>query len=182
MTDIGILGSAPGTFITQRPLDEVERRLSAAVSENERRRSSTGGRRPSVVAQALKLDSEKINWQRRNSHITPHDLETIREAKQTEGEAFASGGQARYYEPIDSYEGKHRWDPKAEWTEEEERKVVRKLDYKICAWVCFMFFALQLDRGNIGQALTDNMLGKLSPASALAPPFPPPPSTERADS
>ena len=36
-----------------------------------------------------------------------------------------------------------------------------QLDYKICSWVCVMFFALQLDRGNINQALSDNMLDDL---------------------
>ncbi|KAK3391150.1 major facilitator superfamily domain-containing protein [Podospora didyma] len=82
-------------------------------------------------------------------------------AKQLEGEAFASGGQARYYEPIDSYEGKHRWDPEAEWSDKEEQHIVRKLDVRICSWVCLMFFALQLDRGNIAQALTDNLLSDL---------------------
>jgi len=161
MADIGIISVGPGTLITQRPLDEVERRLSTALSQNERRRSSSataGGRRQSVVADTLdKIDPEK-HFHRRDDKITHHDLEVIREAKQASGEAFATGGATRYYEPIDSYEGKHRWDPKAEWTEEEEKKVVRKLDYKICSWVCFMFFALQLDRGNIAQALTDNML------------------------
>ena len=33
-----------------------------------------------------------------------------------------------------------------------------QLDLRVCAFVCFMFFALQLDRGNISQALSDNML------------------------
>lgn len=32
---------------------------------------------------------------------------------------------------------------------------------RICSWVCLMFFALQLDRGNISQALSDNMLDDL---------------------
>lgn len=36
-----------------------------------------------------------------------------------------------------------------------------QIDYKICSWVCFMFFALQLDRGNISQALSDNLLDDL---------------------
>ncbi|MCJ1372977.1 hypothetical protein MMC20_004203 [Loxospora ochrophaea] len=66
-----------------------------------------------------------------------------------------------HYEPIEKYEGKHRYDPRAQWTEQEEKRLVRKIDYKICAWVCFMFFALQLDRSNITQALSDNMLGDL---------------------
>jgi hypothetical protein len=33
-----------------------------------------------------------------------------------------------------------------------------KLDLRICAWCCLMFFAPQLDRGNIVQALADDML------------------------
>jgi hypothetical protein len=36
-----------------------------------------------------------------------------------------------------------------------------QVDWKICTWVCLMFFALQLDRGNISQALSDNMLQDL---------------------
>ncbi|MCJ1330870.1 hypothetical protein MMC10_007557 [Thelotrema lepadinum] len=84
------------------------------------------------------------------------------EAKpQRDGETFAQGGQTRFYKPIDTYEGIHRLDPNAEWTEKEEKLIVRKLDWKIYAWACFMFFALQLDRGNIVHALTDNMLPDL---------------------
>ena len=67
----------------------------------------------------------------------------------------------KYYVPIDSYEGRHRYDPRAKWTEEEERALVRRLDWRICGWCCLMFFALQLDRSNITQALSDNMLGYL---------------------
>ncbi|KAK3941788.1 major facilitator superfamily domain-containing protein [Diplogelasinospora grovesii] len=74
---------------------------------------------------------------------------------------FAAGGHAAFYEPIAKYEGRHRYDPNATWTELEEKKLVRRLDLRICSWVCLMFFALQLDRGNISQALSDNMLSDL---------------------
>ncbi|OQE05194.1 hypothetical protein PENVUL_c026G09445 [Penicillium vulpinum] len=71
---------------------------------------------------------------------------------------LAAGSSPDFYEPIPEYEGKHRYDPLAEWTEKEEKTL---LDYRICSWVCIMFFALQLDRGNIGQALSDGMLTDL---------------------
>ncbi|SPO06277.1 related to putative tartrate transporter [Cephalotrichum gorgonifer] len=82
-------------------------------------------------------------------------------ANYTTGDAFISGISAEFYRPIPEYEGMHRYDPTAEWTEKEEKKLLRKLDYRIASWVCVMFFALQLDRGNIGQALSDGMLDDL---------------------
>jgi hypothetical protein len=97
-----------------------------------------------------------------SSEKNSSDFDSIRNLKQREGEAYASGGDTRYYEPIDSYEGKHRWDPKADWTDKEEKHVIRKLDLRICSWACLMFFALQLDRGNINQALSDNMVNLVS--------------------
>ena len=33
----------------------------------------------------------------------------------------------QYYAPIESYEGRHRYDPKFEWTPKEEKRVVRKV-------------------------------------------------------
>lgn len=65
------------------------------------------------------------------------------------------------YIPIDKYEGRHRWDPQFQWDPSEEKRLVRKIDLRICSWVCLTFFALQLDRANIVQALTDNMLDDL---------------------
>lgn len=75
--------------------------------------------------------------------------------------ALDDGSLAAFYEPIDAYEGRHRYDPNFEWEPAEEKRLVRKIDYRICTWVCLMFFALQLDRGNISQALSDNLLDDL---------------------
>ncbi|RKU43652.1 hypothetical protein DL546_005851 [Coniochaeta pulveracea] len=60
--------------------------------------------------------------------------------------------------PDDKYEGKHRWNPLATWTPEEERTVVRKADIFLMTWLCVMFFGLQLDRGNLSNALADDFL------------------------
>ena len=74
---------------------------------------------------------------------------------------FSNESNDSFYRPIDTYEGLHRWDPEFQWDKSEEKSLVRKLDWKICTWACLMFFALQLDRGNIIQALSDGMLGSL---------------------
>jgi hypothetical protein len=64
------------------------------------------------------------------------------------------------YKPIEGYEGAHRFDPSLTWTEEEEKRLVTQLDWRIALPACTMFFALQLDRGNITQAISDTMLSK----------------------
>ncbi|KAG9649981.1 MFS general substrate transporter, partial [Aureobasidium melanogenum] len=79
-------------------------------------------------------------------------------AGKTQESAFDTESFESFYKPIESYEGYHRWDPSFQWEAKEEKKLVRKIDLRICSWVCLMFFALQLDRGNISQALSDNML------------------------
>jgi hypothetical protein len=40
--------------------------------------------------------------------------------------------------PHDSYEGYHRYDPHATWTEKEERRVVWKTDLMFLTWICVM--------------------------------------------
>jgi len=41
--------------------------------------------------------------------------------------AFDTTEDPRYYKPIPEYEGIHRWDPDFDWTEEEEKAVVKKV-------------------------------------------------------
>ncbi|KAH8691477.1 major facilitator superfamily domain-containing protein [Talaromyces proteolyticus] len=59
------------------------------------------------------------------------------------------------------YEGRHLFDPALTWRPEEEKVLIRKLDLHVCLWACVMFFSLQVDRGNLNQAVSDNFLDDL---------------------
>ncbi|KAG6911326.1 hypothetical protein DXG01_000997 [Tephrocybe rancida] len=86
------------------------------------------------------------------------DLEAIA----TQPSVFDDPRSLEVYRPPPQYENVHRFDPKARWTYREERNVLRKLDWRITVWACIMFFALDLDRGNISQANSDNFLDDLN--------------------
>lgn len=79
----------------------------------------------------------------------------------TQSKQLPARSHTRWYEPPDTYESKHRWDPRATWTPEEERKLTRRLDLRVALVACVCFAALQLDRGNIHNALADNLLGDI---------------------
>ena len=40
----------------------------------------------------------------------------------------------KFYEPIATYEGRHRYDPKAQWTSQEEKALVRRVCVLICRY------------------------------------------------
>ncbi|MCJ1275895.1 hypothetical protein MMC21_003700 [Puttea exsequens] len=106
------------------------------------------------------LDKDGSNEQADLKDGTASPQSSVDDYAQHKG-TFETISDSSYYTPIDKYEGRHRYDPNFQWEPKEEKRLVRKLDVRICSWVCLMFFALQLDRGNITQALSDNMLDDL---------------------
>lgn len=72
---------------------------------------------------------------------------------------------AEYYRDLyekSQYECRAAFDPEFEWTAEEEKKVIRKLDIRVTLTACIMFVGLQVDRGNLAQAVADNLLDDLN--------------------
>ena len=63
---------------------------------------------------------------------------------------FADAKVAEHYRQVydnAQYECRHVYNPDLEWTQVEEKKLLRKLDRHVALLACFMFFALNLDRG-----------------------------------
>ncbi|KAJ5259621.1 MFS general substrate transporter [Penicillium angulare] len=93
-------------------------------------------------------------WKRRDKR-DPDAIATVRSV-------FDDPHLAPYYAPHSDYENLHRFDPNERWTVREESAVRRKTDWTILLWILVMFFGLNLDRGNLGNAAADNLLDDLN--------------------
>ncbi|OTB01897.1 hypothetical protein M426DRAFT_265446 [Hypoxylon sp. CI-4A] len=76
----------------------------------------------------------------------------------TQPSVFDDPSKIEQFKPNPKYENLHRFDPSFKWTWGEEERLIKKIDWKVTAWACIAFFALDLDRSNLGQANTDNFL------------------------
>ena len=87
----------------------------------------------------------------------PQDLDAIA----TKRSVFDDEELGKFYAPPADYENAHRFDPTFRWTFREERAVLRKVDFRILLWVLVMFFGLNIDRGNLGLAVSADLLKDL---------------------
>ncbi|GME23757.1 putative transporter [Neofusicoccum parvum] len=96
--------------------------------------------------------SSRWPWERKQRK--PVDLDAIA----TKRSVFDDPDLAQFYQPRPDHENIHRFSIPFRWTHREERAVRRKTDIRIFLWVLVMFFALNIDRGNLSNAVADNLL------------------------
>ncbi|KAF7348512.1 hypothetical protein MVEN_01368700 [Mycena venus] len=98
------------------------------------------------------------SWLFNRQELKPLDLDAVA----TRRSVYDDPDLAAHYWPKKDYENLHRFDPKARWTYREEQALIRKIDWKVMLWAAISFSALNLDRNNLSQANTDNILGDLN--------------------
>lgn len=94
------------------------------------------------------------------SSSSDEDLEST-DAESTAVNPFSDPVVAEYYRGVyedAKYESRKAFDPDFQWTAKEEKKLLWKLDLRVAFVACVLFVALQTDRGNLAQAVADNML------------------------
>ncbi|KAI1372804.1 MFS general substrate transporter [Hypoxylon crocopeplum] len=98
-----------------------------------------------------KLEAHKRFWFQKPKDYDANDIAT-------QPSVYDNPDTAAQYKPRDDWENINRFDTRARWTWGEEYKVIRKIDWHIMAWTTIMFTAMELDRSNLAQSLTDNFL------------------------
>ncbi|SPN99243.1 related to nicotinamide mononucleotide permease [Cephalotrichum gorgonifer] len=108
---------------------------------------------PLVAAERLETNIGSL-FRRSKTKLNPDDIAT-------QPSVYDDPELAKHFQPTEKYENLHRFDPSFRWTWGEELPLLRRIDWKVTAWSCIAFFALDLDRSNISQANTDNFLEDL---------------------
>ncbi|AEY95315.1 FACL203Cp [Eremothecium gossypii FDAG1] len=78
---------------------------------------------------------------------------------------FADPVVAEYYKNLyreANYECRNHFDPELKWSKDEEKRLVRRLDFKVAFIACILFCAMEADRFNYFQGTSDEMLEELN--------------------
>ncbi|EPE30619.1 MFS general substrate transporter [Glarea lozoyensis ATCC 20868] len=155
--------STTGDNINNRPVEFYDSKLPDSKSKI----SAEITQSPSPVLGPKDLDNDDLTepevehqspWPWARKARKPIDLD----ATATTRSVFDDPSIAQFYLPRTDHENYSRFDIAERWTYREERSVKRKSDIKIFLWILVMFFALNLDRGNLGNAVADNLLDDIS--------------------
>lgn len=114
-------------------------------------------------------DSSSFNEQ---DLIKGHEVDSFQQSILSEDEAPDSANNpflnekfrekyVNLYEDA-QYECRGKFDPYFKWSKQAQRKLTFKLDFRVTLLACIFFSALQLDRGNLAQAVSDNLLEDLN--------------------
>jgi hypothetical protein len=133
---------------------------------------------PRAIAQDAELVTARGNIVTKDGVVFSHNDSD----SSLSGNIFSDPEVRDYYKQVyedAKYECRHVFDADAEWTKEEEKRVIRRLDWHgqtldyifhcyhvglhltVCLWACVMFFSLQIDRGNLTQAVSGTLLKDL---------------------
>ncbi|KAK7959101.1 retrograde regulation protein 2 [Apiospora aurea] len=134
--------------------DQLAEKQVADLEETEdattKEAKGSGSGQPSVLPLGEPLKEKKF-WFQRNQKYEPNAIAT-------QPSVYDVPDVAIQYKPREDWENLHRFDPLARWTWGEENAVIRKIDWRIMVWCAFMFTAMELDRANLSQALSDTFL------------------------
>lgn len=56
---------------------------------------------------------------------------SIQSDSQSKEITFARGGNEHFYAPNEKYEGFHRYDPNFQWSEQEEKQLIRRVRFTV---------------------------------------------------
>lgn len=93
--------------------------------------------------------------------LEKESLNEITKNDPSEPNPFSDPFLAKYYGDMyeeTKYECRSAFDPHLKWTLEEDKRLMRKVDYRVILSACIMFVSLQINRGNLQEAVADNLL------------------------
>ncbi|KAK7407842.1 hypothetical protein QQX98_010013 [Neonectria punicea] len=166
--------SGPPPIITPSPDGSVSPSDRISLTSKSSKRGPDNKQADDFVPNAPALATQEN--QRMEAALGDAILRFLRIRKGPKGDEYdldAIATQPRIWDPpetIDQYkelyihpqwENREAFDPSFRWTWREEKEVRRSVDWKIMVWVCIMFAALNIDRNNISNAVSDNMLDDL---------------------